>query len=134
MKNGSVVCDATGVNEEMAMTTRYRKAARWIVLACVVGFLTGTCTTGWCAGRWLTHMMVQAPGAGAVGMPIDTISVPETAGNWVWLVWYDAGTGQWDYDQQTPLVFSDGTVDFVVPQLNQWYFLMICDVATGTYY
>lgn len=86
------------------------------------------------AGRWVSHIVISAPPAGTVGRPVDTLSVPETAGHWVWLVWYDLTAGQWQYNLQNPYAFSNGTVAFQVPDWNRWYYLLIFDTVSGVYY
>jgi hypothetical protein len=85
-------------------------------------------------GRWITHLVTQTPAAGAVGKPVDTFSLPDTAGHWVWIVWFDYASGQWVYDTQNPYYFSNGTVEYRVPEFSKWYFVLFYDTVNGLYY
>lgn len=115
------------------MKYRNRNAAVGHGLAVALTLLL-LASSGMAAGRWMTHIVSNPPEAGTVGKPVDTISAPETAGHWVWLVWYDAGTGTWVYNQQSPYCFSYGSVTWQIPEYNQWYYLMLYDTATGQWY
>ena len=85
-------------------------------------------------GRWIQHAPTALPAAGVAARPTDVISIPETSGHWVWVVWYDFSTGQWDSSHAAPYAFSLGTVDFRAPEFNRWYLVMVYDIATQTFY
>jgi hypothetical protein len=81
------------------------------------------------------HLLTQAPTPGSVGKPVDTFSLPDTAGHWVWLVWFDLSAGRWTYDTLNPYFYSvNGTVDFQIPAFSQWYYLLFYDTVTGVWH
>jgi len=102
----------------------------------------GACLAGLCLaaaegrgeGRWITHLVTNLPDPAAVERPIDSIPCRETAGHWVWVVWYDLSADRWDYDQADPYAFSDGSVEWQVPAWDRWYFVLLYDTVTGIYY
>lgn len=114
------------------MTSRIK---RWVACGCVVWAILGaTASEGHAAGRWIMHMLTNTPEAGTVGKPIDVIPVPETNQHWVWVVWFDPALGTYTYDYDNPYVFSNGSVQWEVPEYNQWYYLMLYDTVTGMWF
>ena len=108
---------------------------RWVALACLIAALLAAWPqTGDAAGRWVMHMATRMPTSGVVGMPVDTFSLPETDGHWVWPIWFDLSSGAWAYDTQNPYYFSDGAVEFYTPAFNRWCYLLLYDTVTGLYY
>ena len=84
-------------------------------------------------GRWVAHVLTQAPVAGTVGLPVDTFSFADTATHWVLVAYFDLSAGQWQYPA-SPYFYSNGTVDFHVPAFDRWYYVMFYDTVTGAWY
>lgn len=102
----------------------------WVVAALVLSGLTAQA-----GGRWLSHTVSKFPPSGAPARPIEEFQIPETAGHWVWVAWFDQSRGSWTYDYQNPYFYSvDGTVEFHLPAFNTWYFVYFYDTVTGIFY
>lgn len=104
--------------------------AWWMAL---VGALSLALSDARAAGRWIVHVPTHPPTPSPAVKPIDMLAAPDTAGHWVWVVWYDAASGTWGYDPARPYVFSNGTVPFVPPQYGRWYYVLLYDVASGLF-
>ncbi len=86
------------------------------------------------AVRWIQHVSTHPPLAGEVSTWADVLYLPETAGHWVHVVWYDFSAGVWAYDTNQPYQFSSGAVQFKPPQFNRWDVVFVYDVNTGLFY
>ena len=112
-----------------------RNAMRWFACLCVVVTLFAVAVPeGHAAGRWIMHLLTSTPDNGSVGKPIDVIPAPETNQHWVWIVWFDPALGTWTHDLQEPYVFSNGSVQWQVPEYDRWYYVMLYDTVTGAWF
>jgi hypothetical protein len=106
-----------------------------LVLGILVGALSLAGLNAQAGGRWLSHTVSKVPPAGSPARPIEEFQIPETAGHWVWVAWFDMSKGLWTYDYANPYFYSvDGTVEFRAPAVNVWYFVYFYDTVTGVFY